>query len=38
MKVLAKTEIQNVETLQKKHLKWILHLLHDAPSRIGAFD
>lgn len=38
MKVLAKTEIQTLETLKQKHIIGVLKLLHDAPSGIGAFD
>jgi hypothetical protein len=38
MIVLAKTEIQTLETLQQKHITGILKLLNDAPSGIGAFD
>ncbi len=38
MKVLAKTEIQTLETLEQKHMVGVLKLLHDAPSGIGAFD
>ena len=38
MIVLAKTEIQNLETLEQKHIIGVLKLLQDAPSGIGAFD
>ena len=38
MKVLAKTEIQTLETLEQKHMVGVLKLLHDAPSGIGVFD
>lgn len=38
MKVLAKTEIHNNEVLHQKHTIWVLKLLNDAPSWIGAFD
>ena len=38
MIVLAKTEIQTLETLEQKHITGILKLLNDAPSGIGAFD
>lgn len=38
MKVLAKSEIPNIDTLTQKHFVWVLQLLHDAPSGIGAFD
>ncbi len=38
MKVLAKLEIKNIETLKQKHIIGVLKLLHDAPSGIGAFD
>lgn len=37
-KVLAKTEIQNLETLEQKHIIGVLKLLDEAPSGIGAFD
>lgn len=38
MKVLAKSEIPNIDTLTQKHFVWVVQLLHDAPSGIGAFD
>lgn len=38
MKVLAKTEIQSLETLKEKHIIGILKLLDQAPKGIGAFD
>ena len=38
MKVLAKTEIQSLETLKEKHIIGVLKLLDQAPKGIGAFD
>lgn len=38
MGVLAKTEIQTLETLKEKHIIGILKLLDQAPKGIGAFD
>jgi hypothetical protein len=38
MTVLAKTDIQNLETLTQKHIIGVLKLLQGAPSGIGAFD
>lgn len=38
MKVLAKTEIQALETLEQKHIIGVLKLLNQAPKGIWAFD
>ena len=38
MTVLAKTEIQTLETLEQKHMIGVLKLLDQAPKGIGAFD